>query len=427
MQGWLDPKELEARARATGFQRRKPKQIPALLFVEAAILLVGQSVVSLSRWAVLLGILGNRLVSKQAVWKRLRHGAADLLHQTLELVLGQRVTQFRGALPKALRSFSRVLVQDSTVIKLIAKLARLFPGSRNQRGAKHGQLKIQSVYDLLTQRFVSFGLSGFNRNDQAAAVDVLPLLQKGDLVLRDLGYFVIQTFQRIALAGAFFLSRLRLDTHLYDPRTGKLINLLGQLRRQGHLDMPVLLGQQKLPARLVAIKLPEPVAAERRRKAKANRDRRCQPKASYLALLGWAIFVTNVQREVLNARAVAEVYGLRWRIETIFKAWKSYFRITQVPKGSPDQLLAVIYARLIFLTVMIPFCTQSWQEAWTPDSPPPRSLLKAAALLGDFFLILCLEYWQIELTDALALQLDYHGRYERRSRLNFVEQLQKLS
>jgi hypothetical protein len=350
LQRWLDPKELEARARATGFQRRKPKQNPALLFVEAAILLVGQSVVSLSRWAVLLGIPGHRLVSKQAVWKRLLHGAVGLLQEMLGLVLAERVTQVGAALPKALRCFSRVLVQDSTVIKLIAKLARLFPGSRNQRGAKHGQLKIQSVYDLLTQRFVSFSSSGFNRNDQAAAVDILPLLQKGDLVSRDLGYFVIQTFQRIALAGAFFLSRLRLDTHLYD-----------------------------------------------------------------------------VDRTILHARAVAQVYGLRWRIETIFKAWKSHFRITQVPKGSADQLLALIYARLIFLTLMIPWCTHSWQEAWTPDSPPPRSLLKTAALLGDFFLILCLEFRHIQLTDALTLQLDYHGRYERRSRHNFIEQLSKLS
>ena len=32
----------------------------------------------------------------------------------------------------------------------------------------------------------------------------------------------------------------------------------------------------------IAIKLPEPVAAERRRKAKQNRDRRCKPNARHL-------------------------------------------------------------------------------------------------------------------------------------------------
>jgi hypothetical protein len=178
---------------------------------------------------------------------------------------------------------------------------------------------------------------------------------------------------------------------------------------------------------LVAIRLPEALAAERRRKAKSNRDKRCRPNATYLALLGWAIFITNVERQVLSARAVAEVYGLRWRIETIFKAWKSHFRITQVPDGSPEQLRVIIYARLIFLTVMIQFCTQSWEAAWRADGSPPRSLLKMAAILGDFFLLLCLEAWHIRITEALMLQIDYHGRYERRTRQNFVEKLMKLS
>jgi hypothetical protein len=398
-----------------------------LLFVQAALLLVGQNVVSLSRWAVLLGVLGYRLVSKQSVWERINQNAVCFLQQILGLMLAERITHRSFALPNALRSFGRVLVQDSTVIKLVAKLAAIFPGSRNQRGAKQSQLKIQSIYDLLTQRFLCFGLSGFNRNDQAAARDVLPLLRKGDLVLRDLGYFVVETFARIAQAGAFFLSRLRLDLHLYDPSTGQPINLLGQLRRYGQLDIPVLLGRQKFPARLVAIKLPESLVAERRRKARQNRDARCKPNARYLALLGWAIFVTNVSRPVLSARAVATVYGLRWRIETIFKAWKSHFRITEVPTGSEFHLMLVIYARLIFITIMAQFCSQSWQTAWRTDQPPPRSLLKTAALLGDFFLLLCLEAWQIRITEACLLQVDYHGRYERRTRKNFVEKFMKLS
>jgi hypothetical protein len=407
--------------------KRKPKTITPLLFVQAAILLVGQGVVSFSRWAVLLGLLGHCSVAKQSLWERVTAGAVALLQQTLGLVLAERLQARAVALPQGLRSFSRVLIQDSTLIALCAALAKVFPGSRNQCGTHHGQLRIQALYDLLTQRFLSFGLSGFTRNDQAAAHDILPALQPGDLVLRDLGYFVVETFERIALAGACFLSRLRLDIVLFDPQTQRPLPLLKALRRQGQLDCPVLVGRQKLPARLVALKLPEAVAAERRRKAKHNRDLRRQPNATYLALLGWAIFLTNVDRKVLSARAVAQVYGLRWRIETIFKAWKSHFRITEVPDGSPEQLLSVIYARLILLTVMIQFCTHSGQDAWHVHSPPPRSLLKMAAIVGDFFLQLCLEAWQIRITEALLIQLNYHGRYERRARQNFAEKLMKLS
>jgi hypothetical protein len=319
-----------------------------------------------------------------------------------------------------------VFIQDSTTIKLSARLAAVFPGSSNHCGTKNGELKIQAVYELLSQRFVHFGLSGFTRNDQAATHDILPLIQRADLVLRDLGYFVVERFERIAHQGAFFLSRLRLDTKLYDPRTGGELNLPGQLKRQGSLARQVLLGSRRMPVRLVALKLPPQVAAERRRKARMNRDKRCHPSARSLQLLGWAIFITNVPRKNCSAKTIAEIYGLRWQIESLFKVWKSHFRITEVPSGSESQLLVVIYARLVFITVLAQVVRLNWLDPWTGKGPA-ASLFKIAALLGDFFLPLCLEAWNIRRRNTLIEQFDYHGRYDRRSRENSTEKLMNLS
>lgn len=427
MTGWWDPTQLDAVARQSGFVRRTPKKITPLIFVQAAVVLVSQSRMSLSRWATLLGVLGHTCLAKQSLWERINPGAVKFLQHLLGSVIAQRVQSARRAVPEALRTFRRVLLQDSTTIKLAPTLAAVFAGSSNQCGSKHGQLKIQAIYDLLSQRFVSFGLSGFTRNDQAAARDVLALIQPGDLVLRDLGYFVIESFERIAQAGAFFLSRMRLDAKIYDPLTGQELNLLGQLRRCGQLDRQVLLGKQRMSVRLVALRLPPEVAAQRRRKAKLNRDQRCQPNARSLQLLGWAIFLTNVPDTVCSAQSVAEIYGLRWRIETLFKAWKSHFRITEVPQGSEAQLLVVIYARLLFITVLAQVASVSWLERRVQDHAAPGSLLKTAALLGDFFLVLCFQAWNIRLTDTLEIQLDYHGRYDKRTRENFVRKLMKLS
>lgn len=389
-------------------------------------LLVSQSVVSFRRWAVLVGVLGQLCLSKQALWERTTPCAAAFLQAVLAHVLHRRLTRALPAAPEALATFPRVLIQDSTTLKLSPKLAAAFPGSRNQCGAAHGQLKIQSLYDLRGQRFVSFRLSGFNRNDQAAAPDVLAVARTGDLVLRDLGYYVLATFQQIAQVGAFFLSRLRLDTTLRDARTGSALDLLGTLKRQGRLDRAVLLGEAQLPVRLVAVRLPEALAAERRRKAKQNRDQRWRPTARHLALLGWAIFVTNVPREIWSPQTVAQVYGVRWRIETIFKAWKSHFRLTEVPSGTAAQLEAMIYARLIFVTVF----AQTWAVAAAAlgtEAAPRQSLLQWAGLIGDFFLVLCLEAWRRPLHNSFCRQLDYHGRYERRRRKHFGETLRILS
>jgi len=424
---WFDPQLLLTLAQQCGFTRRKARKLTPLLFVQATLLLVSQSTVSLRRWAALAGVLGELCLSKQALWERISGRAVAFLQAVLALVLARRLQLPAAARPAALASFRRVLVQDSTTIKLTPKLAAAFPGSRNQRGANHGQLKIQALYDLLAQRFVTFSLSGFNRNDQAAAGDVRRVVQAGDLVLRDLGYFVVASLQQIAQAGAFFLSRLRLDTGLLDPRTGQSLNLLGQLKRHGQFDGEVLLGASQLRVRLVAVKLPAAVAAERRRKARQNRDGRCRPNARHLALLGWAIFVTNVPRTVWRAKTLAQVYGLRWRIETIFKAWKSHFRMTEVPRGSAPQLETMIYARLTFVTLMAPLCaTSPWRQGES-TAPPPLSLLKLAGLVADFFLILCLEASHRRISDAWLLQLNYHGRYEQRTRSHFPKTFMKLS
>jgi hypothetical protein len=70
-------------------------------------------------------------------------------------------------------------------------LAPDFPGAANQGNKKQATLKIQVIYDLLSETFAHFSLSGFTRTDQAASADVLTVAQAGDLVLRDLGYFVL--------------------------------------------------------------------------------------------------------------------------------------------------------------------------------------------------------------------------------------------
>jgi len=397
-----------------------------LLFLQAAVLLVSQNSVSLSRWAALLGILGHTRLAKQSLWARINDSSVKFLELILGAVIGRRGQQQGRSVPEVLRSFGRVFIQDSTTIKLSAKLAGIFPGATNHHGTKNGLLKIQAGYELVSQRFVHFGLSGFTRNDQAAAYDILPLLKPGELVLRDLGYFVIGSFQKIVDQGAFFLSRYRLNTKVYDPRTSRELNLLGQLKRQGHLDRQVLLGGQRMPVRLVAVKLPARVAAERRRKARSNRDKRCSPSKRSLQLLGWAIFVTNVPRQRCSAKTMARIYGVRWQIESLFKVWKSHFGLTQVPRGSSEQLLVMIYARLLFITVITRIFQVHGLNRGQPEEPA-ASWFKLAALLSDYFLLLCLEAWGISITGVLIDQFDYHGRYDRRKRSNSVQKFLKLS
>ena len=261
----------------------------------------------------------------------------------------QRLSKFHSLhQAEVFRTFRRVLIQDSTQIRLAKHLAHLFPGPANQNRKDRAALKIQTVYDLLEETFPYFGLSGFTRTDQAASADILSIAQSGDLVLRDLGYFSIRIFRKLLDRGVHFLSRLRHNVSISDPQTFKRLDLLKILRRYSRLDEVILLGaEQQVSVRLVALPVPEQVANERRRRAKNNRDKRLNPSKEHLELLGWNIFVTSVESSIWSPETVQQVYRVRWRIEIIFKSWKSHFNLTRTPTGSAVQVEVLIWAKLL--------------------------------------------------------------------------------
>ncbi len=80
---------------------------------------------------------------------------------------------------------------------------------------------------------------------------------------------------------------------------------------------------KKLKVRLVAIKLSHEQAAQRKRKAKQDRDRRLNHSKGYYELLGYIIFITTVTEQIWNEQQVAAAYRVRWNIEIQFKSWKA--------------------------------------------------------------------------------------------------------
>jgi hypothetical protein len=406
---------------------RTAQKISPMNLVTAAMLLVSQPRISLTVLAVLLGLLSRRTVSKQAVDERLDGAAVSFLKEVLGAALGLCLS-----VPKALAHwswpFARILVQDSTTAKLNARLASLFPGGANQHGATPGVLRVQAIFDLLSQRWIDFTLSPYVRNDQKASPDLLPQVRKNDLVLRDLGYFAVAVLQQIAQVHAWFLSRYYFRTALFDLQ-GRPLDLLRLLRQHGRLDRWVLLGaKEKMRVRLVAVPVPPRVANERRRKAKAHLQNRCQLSKEYLAMQGWTIFVTNVAAEVLPAAQVMALYGQRWQIEIIFKGWKSHFNLEAVSNTTTAELLQVaIYGKLLFITLTHPLRAPSLEAREPAAEVCFYSRLKVDLLTSQCLVSVVLEHWGIDVAEGLSRQIEYHGRYEKRRRKNIWQKLFALA
>jgi len=179
-------------------------------------------------------------------------------------------------------------------------------------------------------------------------------LSKGDLIIRDLGYFVLKVFRDIINKKAFFISRIKYGVDIFDVKTGKKIDLLRYLKKNKFADMQVLIGKkEKLLTRLVALKLPECVAEARKRKLSSSRDQKLNPSKNHMELMNWGIFITNIDHSVLQAKDIANFYSLRWKIEITFKSWKSSFNFNiDKFKFSLNQLKVLILARLIVIVAI---------------------------------------------------------------------------
>jgi hypothetical protein len=424
LEKYLPKRALTVLARRTQFQRRQPKGLPAWLFLQSACLLVTQTDVSYAAWAMLIGILGGCTLAKQSLHERVTDAAVAFLSAVLEVLIGSMAHLSSTPVQPYLSHFKRVLLEDSTDLSLGEKLATLFPGPRNQHGSCGGMLKIQACWDLIHERFVHFSLSSFRRNDQAAARDILDWIKPGDLLIRDLGYFVVGLLRELELRQAFFLSRLHLNCLLYELDGRTRLDLLARLRRDGSLDEELLLGAEQVRVRVVALPAPPAVAAERRRKARQNRDRRTQPSSRLLALQGWTLLITNVPRKVWSAKIVAQAYGIRWRVETIFKAWKSHFDLRQIPeKASAQEAQAIIYAKLIFILLFeVCFWRPVMMEALLRGWRAP-SLLKVSQALVGLLLALVLEEVGVSPAAVWEVLARYYCRYEKRRRPHFLEQV----
>ena len=163
-----------------------------------------------------------------------------------------------------------------------------------------------------------FEITPFTANDQSKSKDILSIVQKGDLVIRDLGYFSLGCFEKMS-KNISFVSRIKHGVKIFNIKTSEEIKLLKHLKKYKSFDQWVLIGrEQRLKVRLVILPLSDEQANEKRYRAKCDRDQRMNHSEEYYELLGYCLFITTECKTKFTAKHIAKLYGLRWRIENIF-------------------------------------------------------------------------------------------------------------
>lgn len=386
-------------------------------------------------WAMYLGQLIGQSVSKVAIWKRMGKEQVACLRMILEQTIHQKLPGPGPGAGKNHRSlfspFRETYLQDSTIISLPDELSCFYKGSVS-RGKQKSSLRIQAIYALCSGTFKDFTMDSFTHNDQGASHRILKLMKKGDLAIRDLGYFSLKVFGKIAQKKAYFLTRYRYGVSLFDATTGKPVNLSKALKGSC-VDMCVMAGKkEKLPCRLVAVRFPDHVAAHRRRIAKNDRDRRLNHSREYLQALSWAIFITNIEPRVWGAWEMLMAYRLRWHMEIIFKGWKSHLNmeslVPQAPKANrkeqkylslyKSRIDSAILMMLIFIIIFqVRIYTSLGYSIWHKFGKLVSSLK-----LYAYIATLKEKILQCIRLEDMEPEVAYYATYEkRRKRLNHLE------
>ena len=342
----INEKKLTALSNQVGFIKRVRK-VDSLDFIYSLSMESIKGIASCNDIAALLEADGHISVSRQAIWKKLTGSCLDYVKLVLELVILNKI-HYQNKILNC--RFKRVLVQDSTIIRLPGKLFSLFSGVSNGfTSACHA--RIQGTYDLLSGKFISFSIDPYSKNDLDAAKEME--IEKNDLTLRDRGYLSVSEIKRHLSCGAHFIYRHKLKMALLDPETKKPIDLYSRLvKEEGELDILVMLNDdQNTIVRLVASPVSEQMANSRRMKLKKESSGH-RPCKQLLQLQSWTILLTTIKSDLADFKTILEIYSLRWRIEIIFKSWKSNFQFDCIHNVSNIQLQSILIARLIMILII---------------------------------------------------------------------------
>lgn len=353
---FFDKSTIKKVAEKAGFIKRAPKKIPAFEFVLGLLMSFCKKKNTYSHWAEQVANLSGKKVSKQALFNRMGEQTVTFSKDLLQATVSKKAEVLKGSL--IFKSFGKVILHDSTTLKLPDCLSVVFPGNRCN-GVQKAVARIQTILDLKTMQFLRFSLSGFTRNDQAASGDIIPLCSGGDLVIRDLGYFASATFNEMAGNGVHFLSRLRFGLKLYKP-DGTEIALKTLLKAGKKVDRWILIGEKKVVVRLVMMPVPKEVAAEKKRKAKHDRDKRLNHSEAYYKWLEFNVYVTSVDEDTWTTEDIINAYRVRWQIVPPsggIKSWKTsglgMQQLLHDECANPHRVKTCIYLMLVFITL---FC-----------------------------------------------------------------------
>lgn len=294
-------------------------------------------------------------LSKQALDDRFSQASIDFAKSLINESIASQMTTLLA--PDELHLFKRVRIKDSTAFGVHDSLAPEFEGY-GKGGGKNAKaaISIQYEFDLKSHRVMDIDLHSAVMHDSQDAVAKKDDIQKGDLIIRDLGYYSDLIIDEVEKKEAFFLSRLYSNSIVWvDGHSDKRVDfqalyLSMQQTQCTCMQMDVYVGKKRRPLRLVVELMPDTVYEKRINKRKQ------QVKVSGATITNkfkirsrFNLFVCNIPTQECPLETVTKLYRTRWQIELVFKIWKSILHIDWVRKMKRERFITTMYLKLFWI------------------------------------------------------------------------------
>lgn len=325
--------------------RNSPK-FSAAGFLQSLLSSVATGLASLNQIAGELKDRDHLGMARQSLHQHFDARSTAFLMAVLCDLMQQRYSTAANAIESS--GIQRILIEDASGQVMPKSNADAFPAHGNHHGKTAG-VKIDLAFDLRTGAIVAHSLQAATEQDKSIGKEFVTEVLRGDLVLRDMGYFSLSEFTAIEHLGAWWLTRLPLTAGVMLADGRSLEKCLKSFRGDV-IDIDSIVGAQGKKCRLVAIRAaPEVAAARRAKRRKKARDCGKNPCPKGLIRDGWHLMLTNLNKEQADVSQLAAIYRARWAVEIQFRAWKQALNLGKAlnRKSNEHHLQALVLAGMI--------------------------------------------------------------------------------
>jgi len=172
---------------------------------------------------------------------------------------------------------------------------------------------------------------------------------KDRILLVDLGFYKSQMFARVEENGGYFVSRIKKNM---DPILVSVEEGLSKAKSKEFAGKPV----SECIKQLSGKDLDAVVKIKFKRRAYKGKQKHDEMRVRLVAVYNdedekYHIYITNIQKDVLNAKDIAKLYGARWDIELLFKELKSKYALDVLDTKNEQVIEALIWTAMLTLIV----------------------------------------------------------------------------